>query len=103
MEPVFNDYVKNQYSISIKKCCASCLHHDSKGEDYIRYCKKGMGKRRLDYYCGSGWVMMPGLDNAGRGGGRVKKPQYIQYVREHGPGHAEEYEMQYGSRYLIKR
>ena len=103
MEAVIKEYVKNKYGIAVVKCCASCLHHDSKGEDYIRYCKKGMGKRRLDYCCGSGWAMMPSLDNAGKGGGRVKKPQYIKFVLDNGPGHADMYERQYGSRYLTKK
>ncbi len=103
MEACSKQFVKNKYGISIVKCCASCKHHDSKGEDKVRYCKKGYGKHYLDYYCGRDWEMNPSLNNAGSGGGKVKKPEYIRYITSNPNRTASDFERLYGSRYLTKR
>lgn len=112
MEAVINEFVKNQFGIKIKKCCASCMfHYASKKEDYRICCINGE-EHPLDYLCTDGsWEMMRpdetnkqsgmNLNNAGRAGGRVKTPSYIRYVRDNGP-QPEEYEKKYGSRYLTK-
>ena len=113
MEPFTEEFEKNRFGIQIKKCCASCKHHTDGEKDNKRKCLRYGVEHSLDYLCAKGWEMMrpgnppkPGelnLDNAGKGDGRVKKPQYIKYVLDHGPGHADLFEMQYGSRYLTKR
>ena len=110
---VIEEFERNRYGINIKKCCASCLHHTDGSKDHLRLCNRYGIENPLDYLCVKGWEMMrpgnppkPGeinLQNAGRGDGSVKKPQYIKFVLDNGPGHADLYERQYGSRYLTKR
>ena len=113
MGEITYEYVKNKYNISIKKCCASCQHHTDGSNDRKRKCNKYATEHPADYCCNKGWELMhpsdppkPGeinYDNAGRGDGFVKKPQYIKFVLEHGPGYADMYERRYGSRYMNKK
>lgn len=102
MEAVVKEYHKNRYGINIVKCCASCQHRGEPKDYYYRLCCLDKRKHRTDYLCSS-WSMDMNLSNAGKGGGMVKNPMYIRYSLEHGAGHAEEYEQQYGSRYLTKK
>lgn len=100
MEDFRKEFVKNKYKVNIVKCCASCKFHDSNGDERIRICKRGYGDHELDYLCGGGWEMEPKLENAGKGGGRVKKKEYIQFIMENGIGSAYRFEQVYGSKYM---
>lgn len=102
-EAFTKEFAKNQYSIPIVKCCASCAKHDQCGDEDLRICKPTGRKHRYDYLCGSSWVMSENLSNAGKGGGKVKKSAYLKFVIEHGKSMAEDWEREHGSRYLEKR
>jgi hypothetical protein len=95
------EYVKNKFSITIKKCCASCKFKKV-GDDTYRTCGKDGSKRKPYDLCFNGWEMSPGLDNAGKGGGHVKRKAYIDYTVLNGFGMADEFERKFGSRYLTK-
>lgn len=71
-------YVKNRYSISIKKCCASCAHCQPESEK-LRVCDAGEGIVSPKSLCAS-WAMKPGLANAGKGGGKIIKLEYIDFM-----------------------
>lgn len=75
-------YVRNHFGIVVKKCCASCIHKQlqGKGAAVSRICDAGEGVVKPSALC-QDWQMMPSLDNAGKGDGRVKCPQYIEYLR----------------------
>ena len=70
-------FTKNRYGITIVKCCASCRHKqaDNRG----RICMNGEGQVPTDYLCGE-WQMAEGLDNAGKGGGVVKRKEFLDYA-----------------------
>lgn len=103
MGDIAKQFVKNDYGVTIVKCCASCLHHVSDGRDKIRICRKEHRGHWMDYLCKNGWEMDKGLENAGKGNGRVKKREYIQYILENGLHHADDFEKQFGSKYLTKK
>lgn len=71
-------YVKNRYNISIKKCCASCSHCQPESEK-LRVCDAGEGIVSPKSLCAQ-WVMKPGLNNAGKGGGKIIKLHYIDFM-----------------------
>lgn len=77
-------YVRNQYGIAIKKCCASCAHKHIIGKASVisRLCDAGEGVVQPSHLC-KDWRMVAELDNAGKGGGRVKRPDYIDFLRRH--------------------
>ena len=60
--------VKNEYGISIKVCCASCVFKalDSGG---LRICTNGRGHVKRTDSC-DGWMMKKGFEKAGKGGGK---------------------------------
>lgn len=100
-EGVIKLYYKNQHGVDITKCCASCKHKLEGGrKDNERLCKLTQKIVRADDLCSS-WELTesPKLEVAGKGGGRIKKPHYIQWCKEHGIN-PEWYEQQFGSRYL---
>jgi len=103
MGEIIKKFYKNKYNINIVMCCASCRHHMVKGEDNVRMCKKYHMANESDYLCTSGWEMDPSLDNAGKGGGKVKRGEYLRYVLNKGILNAEEWEKEHGSKYLSKR
>ena len=72
--------VQNEYGISIKVCCASCVFKalDSGG---LRICTNGRGHVKRTDSC-DGWMMKRGLENAGKGGGKVKKGDYLRFNHE---------------------
>lgn len=101
-------FYRNGYGVPIVMCCASCAHKlfDKGG---LRVCTKGEGVIRTSYLC-SDWVVSPKLDNAGKGGGKVKKKNYLLFVSNY-PRPAdngivtlseirEEYEKRFGSRFI---
>lgn len=101
-------FYRNGYGIPIVMCCASCAHKvfDKGG---LRVCTKGEGTVRTSYLC-SDWAVSPKLDNAGKGGGKVKKKDYLLFVSNYPrPSDGgiitlseirEEYEKRHGSRFL---
>lgn len=74
-------FFKNRFSVNIVKCCASCIHNAGVVNEMQRVCDAGEGRVRLSDLCGM-WVMKPYLDNAGKGGGKVKKRHYLYYALE---------------------
>lgn len=103
MEAVAKEFVKNKYGIAIVKCCASCIHHSGCRNDDYRTCLKDRREHHMEYLCKDGWEMTQSLENAGKGGGRVKKKAYIDFVLKNGFSHMEEFEKQYGNKYLTKK
>ena len=102
-EAFVKEFTTNKYGIPVVKCCASCKHHLSEGVERKRICKLSGKKHDLEYFCGSSWKMSEKLDNAGKGGGKVKKLAYLQHIIEHGKITSEDWEREHGSRYLTKR
>lgn len=72
--------VQNEYGISIKVCCASCVFKalDSGG---LRICTNGRGQVKRTDSC-DGWMMKKGFEKAGKGGGKVKKGDYLRSNHE---------------------
>lgn len=71
MEGIF---YKNKFGVSIKKCCASCKFKQM--DVRVRFCTRGEGIVSPHSIC-EDWTMNPDLDNAGKGGGRIKKRSYL--------------------------
>lgn len=69
-------YYTNGYGIKIKKCCASCSHMQP--DNKTRICMRGEGIVAPTSYC-LDWELRKGLENGGKGGGKVKKGDYLQY------------------------
>ena len=68
---------RNQYGIPVIKMCASC---EFKDEDNVhRYCTNGRGIVRKDDICPE-WCVSHKLDVVGKGGGGVKKREYLYHV-----------------------
>jgi len=71
--------MENKYGIEIKKCCGSCL---------LKAITHGGRKCRLtDEKVASGglcekWMLNKALEQAGKGGGTVKKRHYQKYLLE---------------------
>ena len=72
-------FTKNKYGITVVKCCASC--RNKKCDNNVRQCTKGEGRVPSDYLCAD-WEMDEGLENAGKGGGKVKRAGYIRYATD---------------------
>ena len=74
-------FIANKFGLKITMCCASCQHNaGAVGDSELRRrCACGEGIVLLNSWCGR-WEMRPALDNAGKGGGRVKKKHYLHYV-----------------------
>ena len=72
--------VQNEYGISIKVCCASCVFKalDSGG---LRICTNGRGHVKRTDSC-DGWMMKKSFEKAGIGGGKVKKGDYLRFNHE---------------------
>lgn len=95
--------VKNNFGINIKVCCASCQFKEYK-DDKERICKLSKLATHPSEYCTS-WKMEEGLMNIGKGGGRVKRKKWFEYVKEHGYSDKSvlEFEKEFGSRYMDGR
>ena len=73
------EYEANGYGVSIRKCCASCIH---KGQTRL------MTKRRCMEHekdvspksCCSLWQMSDQMKAAGLGLGKVKRKAYLDYL-----------------------
>lgn len=71
-------FYSNPYGVKIVKCCASCSHKKfDKGS--MRVCVRGFGAVRSSFLCPE-WQMHDNLRNAGKGGGKVKKIEYLHYA-----------------------
>ena len=72
--------VENKYGVSIKVCCASCVFKalDNGG---LRICTNGRGHVKSTDSC-DGWMIKRGLENAGKGGGKVNKGDYLRFNAE---------------------
>ena len=113
MEAFEKEFETNEYNIKIVKCCASCAHHAADGREGIRLCLKGFGEHYLDYLCFNGWDMQDRFKNAGKGGGKVKKREYLQMLIDNSSGGRlgtedlnklrELFRIKYGSEYLSKK
>ena len=111
-------FTTNQHDIPIKMCCASCRRRMiNNGEG--RYCERSGDPVEGCQYCRK-WRLPPKLQNAGKGGGRVKSIRYLKFYQERKiklnnslkacrikndelPSTAEirrEYELEHGSIYL---
>lgn len=100
MDKIFE---KNKLGVPIKVCCASCAFKVINGKEK-RECKISKLSVSPHDLC-SEWKMIEWLNNAGLGGGSIKKKQWLDYVRD-GEGTFEQkkrdFERAYGSRYIIK-
>lgn len=113
MEAFNKEFERNRFGIKIVKCCASCKHHAADGRESIRICMDGRGEHHLDYLCDGGWEMAEGLDNVGKGGGCVKKKEYLYMIAQASAGGImgrekleairDAYRRKYGSEYLTKK
>lgn len=101
----------NRYGIQVVHCCASCVHHAADTED-TRICTKGYGTVRPSFLCQEHYEMEDRYDNAGKGGGFIKKKHYLRFVYkyEHPAGTKktamqirEEYKKKFGSPYIDGR
>lgn len=98
-------YAKNKYDTPIVMCCASCKFKEFKDEKY-RTCKLGYSRTKPNYICAA-WEMADNLDSAGRGGGGIKKREYLQFVINNlNKGSLEEiqreFEKEHGSIWAVK-
>lgn len=73
------EYIRNEHGCTIAKCCASCGFKKFLKKDAARICVDGNGLVRPKDVCPR-WVLRDGLENAGVGGGRVKKKSYLDLV-----------------------
>lgn len=95
--------VKNNFGISVKVCCASCMFKEYK-DDKERICKLSKTITHPKEYC-TLWKMADGLKNIGKGGGRVKRKTWFDYVKIHGYSEqsVKDFEKEFGSRYMDGR
>lgn len=82
----------NKKNTRIKKCCASCLHHQL-GDNQRQgtcLCSKYHKERYIDYLCSSGWEIDTrkqlrsnvSLDDIVlKADGKVQRPQYVEFVK----------------------
>lgn len=72
------DFTTNFYGCKIVKCCASCAF-ENQLTDQQRLCASGEGCVSPHYLCPN-WQMRDSLQNAGKGGGKIKKKSYLMLV-----------------------
>lgn len=98
----------NKHGIRIKECCASCMH--KRIDRGLRLCVKGEGAVPPSYLCPL-WEMDESLDNAGCGGGGIKRRAYLtfalgKYEEEQKPPSAvqirNEYKKDGGEIYIVE-
>ena len=72
--------MRNSHGIHINICCASCQHksHDYEGN---RLCEPTQVMVPQDFHCPL-WEAEKRFQNAGRSGGKVKRREYLQFVRD---------------------
>ena len=72
--------MRNKYDIEIQKLCGSCRQREIKSPEG-RVCRLSGEPVECGFLC-EHWEMHPKLQNAGRGGGKVKSLKYLNYYRE---------------------
>lgn len=104
-------FITNKFGIQIVQCCASCVNNiGASGSEYTRICNAGEGIVKPSSWCGQ-WKMRQELDNAGLGGGEIKKRQYLEFFKNYEQPEdidkkktraeiRKEYEDKYGSIYI---
>lgn len=101
-------YYINKHGIRIVKCCASCQHKDLHAGN--RVCLMTRSNIKGTYVCRE-WKVAEHLANAGKGDGKVKKKEYLQFVMDNrNPRerlsnlavHKAEFEKEHGSIYINK-
>lgn len=76
--------ITNGYGIAIRKICASCAYKEAGRNENDRVCGKDGTHVRPTDTCPA-WKLRRGSDgggllNAGKGGGRVKRIEYLRYA-----------------------
>ena len=72
---------RNSHGILVNRCCASCKFKDLTRLMTARFCTehhKGVKPRD----CCKQWALSGQLEAAGRGGGQVKRRDYLRYLLE---------------------
>lgn len=106
-------FVRNQFGIKVKKCCASCAFKDLKRAVTKRYCKEHAKTVKACGLCQS-WKMSSLLRSVEFSDGRVKRREYQLYLlkirteelknkvkkQKSIAAIREEFERQYGSIYI---
>lgn len=102
--------VKNRFNIEIVMCCASCKHNGGAKSDTTRQCKISKLVVKPSHLCSS-WTMREALNNAGKGGGVIKKKHYLEWMIDTRnqenltmclEDRQAEYERKFGSRFIVK-
>ena len=73
--------MRNSHGIEVKKCCASCRYKDLTRLMTARFCTEH-NKRVKPRECCYEWAISDQLEAAGRGGGQVKRREYLRYLLE---------------------
>ena len=119
MENIEKKTVKNKFGITIVCCCASCQHNVGMVNEYKRRCNIEKEPVFTNYYCPK-WEMKrssapkpkPGevdLDMAGKGGGLVKRKDYLMFALDYATAFANKkdemraYYMQHNGRIFLNR
>jgi len=74
-------YSENGYGMSVKKCCASCVHKALTGKLRYRKCLKHLCQVKAHNVCRD-WTMNMRSKQAGASEGKVKKREYQQFLLE---------------------
>lgn len=78
-------FVVNNHNIAIKKKCVSCQHCENCGTQKIKgntpthKCTKHDKGTNANGRC-EDWELKKGLYNAGKGGGKIKRRSYVEYL-----------------------
>lgn len=105
--------IYSKFGNKIKKCCASCLHNRGAEREKTRICDAGKGTVVQTFSCDT-YETRPSLMNAGKGGGRVKRREYLYFLLNHDmptdpdkrftfKEAREEFKKKYGDIYINKK
>lgn len=78
-------FVVNDYGITIEKKCVSCQHCENCGTQKVKEdtpthkCTKHDKGTKANGRC-EDWELKKGLYNAGKGGGKIKRRSYVEYL-----------------------
>ena len=74
-------YSENVYGMSVRRCCASCVHKALTGKLKYRKCLKHLCQVKAHNVCAD-WEMNKPSQKAGASEGKVKRREYLMYVLE---------------------
>lgn len=74
-------YSENGYGMSVRRCCASCVHKALTGKLRYRKCLKHLCQVKAHNVCVD-WEMNKPSQKAGASEGKVKRREYLMYVLE---------------------